>query len=112
MPKSRSLVSLALLAVLLAALLGALAGCSSPASAEGPRWEAYGNRGGNSGVVAFQAGPDFIRVKFHDDCIYLYTYASAGEANIERMKELAYAGQGLNGYINRHVRNRYAARER
>lgn len=74
--------------------------------------EPYGNLGGDSGVVAYENGPDFIRVEFSDGAIYLYTYASAGSHNIERMKSLAGNGQGLNSFITTTVRKRYARKER
>ena len=71
----------------------------------------YRNRGGDSGVVAYEIGPTSITVKF-SDAVYLYTYQSAGRANIERMKRLAIAGEGLNSFINRCVRKRYAKKLR
>jgi hypothetical protein len=70
----------------------------------------YGNRAGNSGVVAYEIRPDGIRVKFIDGRIYTYTYRSAGRGNVERMKLLARSGRGLSGFISTHVKNRYAAR--
>lgn len=66
----------------------------------------------DSGVAAYETGPDFIRVQFRDGAVYLYTYVSAGQHNIEEMKRLAAAGDGLNAYINRWVRKAYARRER
>ena len=72
----------------------------------------YANLGGNSGVVAYENGPDFIKVQFSDGSIYPYTYASAGADNIECMKQLAESGHGLNSFINTNVRNLYAAKER
>ncbi len=74
--------------------------------------EAYKNLSGGSGVVAYESGPDFIRVQFSSGSVYLYAYASAGSQNIEQMKELARSGQGLNSFINTTVRNDYAQRER
>ena len=74
--------------------------------------EPYGNLGGDSGVVAYESGKDFIRVQFSDGAVYLYTYASAGPSNIEHMKQLANIGQGLNAFINTTVRKAYARRER
>ena len=74
--------------------------------------ERYLNLGGDSGVVGYEIGPDFVRVQFSDGAIYLYNYASAGSQNIEYMKELAIRGQGLNSFINRVVRKAYARRER
>ena len=74
--------------------------------------ERYANLGGNSGVIGYEIGDDFIRVYFFDGSIYLYTYASAGSYNIEEMKQLARRGQGLNAFINTTVRKAYARKER
>ena len=74
--------------------------------------ERYRNLGGNSGVVAYEIGDDFVTVVFRDGSRYLYTYKSAGRNNIERMKTLAMAGQGLNAFINTTVRKGYASKLR
>ena len=74
--------------------------------------ERYKNLSGDSGVAAYEIGPDFIRVQFTDGAVYLYTYASAGSHNIEQMKQLARKGQGLNTFINTTVRKLYARKER
>ncbi len=74
--------------------------------------ERYKNLGRDSGVAAYENGPDFIRVQFSDGSVYLYTYASAGAQNIEHMKPLAIDGQGLNAFINTTVRKAYARKER
>lgn len=67
----------------------------------------YAKYGGDSGVAAFEIGDDRIIVQFNDGSLYLYTNGSAGRSNVERMKQLAKAGQGLNEYINRWVRKSY-----
>lgn len=72
----------------------------------------YRDIDGDSGVAAYEVGADFIRVQFRDGSVYLYTNNSAGAQNISNMKRLAASGDGLNAYINRHVRNGYARRER
>lgn len=69
--------------------------------------ERYKNLGGNSGISAYEIGDDSITVQFSDGGVYLYTNSSAGVANIETMKRLARAGEGLNSYIQRHVRKDY-----
>ena len=74
--------------------------------------ERYKNLRGDSGVVAYENGPDFIKVQFGDGSAYLYTYASAGTQNVEHMKQLAIDGQGLNAFINTTVRKAYARKER
>lgn len=72
----------------------------------------YQNCAGDSGVVAYEAGTDYIRVQFVGGDTYLYTYRSAGAHNVEHMKELAAAGKGLSTFISRTVKGMYAARSR
>lgn len=68
----------------------------------------YGNTAGNSGVVAYQIGKDYIAVKFVDrDEPYVYSYASAGAQHVKEMKKLAKTGQGLSTYISQHVKDGY-----
>jgi hypothetical protein len=74
--------------------------------------EYYKNLGGSSGVAAFEVSNDSITVQFKDGSVYLYNYNSTGNRNIEHMKALAVAGQGLNSFIGRFVRKRYAQRLR
>ncbi len=73
--------------------------------------ENYTNLGGNSNVSGYEIGDDWIRVQFGDGSIYRYTYASTGRDDIETMKNLAHSGQGLNSFIGRIVKKRYASRE-
>ena len=72
----------------------------------------YQNLGGDSGIVAYEIGAESIQVEFSDGSQYLYTYASTGANDIEKMKSLAQAGEGLNEFINKHVRKRYAQKLR
>ena len=74
--------------------------------------EPYRSVGGDSGVTAYESGPDFIRVQFTSGNIYLYNYEVTGRENVEHMKQLASNGQGLALYINREVRRAFAWRER
>lgn len=74
--------------------------------------ERYRNIDGDSGVTGYEIGSDYIRVEFSDGSVYLYTYSSAGSHNIEQMKKLAVAGNGLNSFINRNVRKSYERKER
>jgi hypothetical protein len=69
----------------------------------------YANLSGDSGVLEYEPGPTFIRVRFRTGPPYLYTYESAGRENVERMKKLAAAGHGLSTFISQHpsVRNGY-----
>ncbi|MBI9080261.1 MAG: hypothetical protein JEY79_11050 [Pseudodesulfovibrio sp.] len=65
--------------------------------------ERYGNLHGNSGVTTYKINDDSICVEFKGGKTYLYTYASAGEENIEKMKELAREGRGLATFISQEV---------
>lgn len=72
----------------------------------------YKNFSGASNVDAYEIEVDSIKVKFKDGVIYVYTIQSVGAHNLARMKQLAVAGQGLNGFINRFVRKAYASKYR
>lgn len=68
------------------------------------------NNSGTSGVEFYEIEDKDIIVQFVDGSIYKYTYQSAGEEAIERMKELAIAGKGLTTFINQHVKDKYEAK--
>lgn len=71
----------------------------------------YMNLSGDSGVARYEIRPDEIAVEFRDGRrIYVYSYASAGVANVERMKLLATAGRGLNSFIMSNARLLYVRR--
>ncbi len=70
----------------------------------------YGNQGGDSGISAYEIQDDSIIVQFSTGAKYLYTYASAGVSNIEKMKELAAKGEGLNSFITKNARTSYASK--
>lgn len=59
----------------------------------------YKNFGGNSNIQAYEIGDTYIDVQFKGGSVYRYSYSSAGQMKVERMKELALQGQGLNSYI-------------
>jgi hypothetical protein len=65
--------------------------------------ELYENAGGDSAIVAFEIGDDSITIRFMDGSVYVFTYRSAGSANVEQMKKYAHFGHGLNGFIRRFV---------
>ncbi len=75
------------------------------------RMQPYRDLNGDSGVEAYEAGTGYIKVRFRGGSVYTYTHASAGPGHIEEMKRLAHRGDGLNAYINRNVRDGYAAIE-
>lgn len=70
--------------------------------------ERYRNIGGDSGVSAYEIGTEYIKVKFSGTGrTYTYSYRKAGVHHVENMKTLAQNGDGLNSYINKHVKYLY-----
>lgn len=72
----------------------------------------YRDVDGDSGVAASEDGAGYILVQFKDGAVYEYTDSSAGATNVAEMKRLAASGDGLNAFINRHVRKLYSRRVR
>ena len=72
----------------------------------------YRDIDGDSNVSAYEYGSDWIQVQFKDGSVYEYTSSSAGQGNIDTMKRLADAGEGLNSHIQRNVRKRYSRKIR
>lgn len=68
----------------------------------------YRNIRVDSGVLAYEAGADFIVIEFRDGERYRYDYATTGVGEVEEMKRLAAQGRGLATYVNTTVRERYA----
>ncbi|HLA55577.1 MAG TPA: hypothetical protein VK623_05735 [Flavobacterium sp.] len=68
----------------------------------------YKNKSRISGVVAYETGTDFIKVKFTgSDDVYKYSYRSTGKPHVESMKDLAESGRGLSTYISQYVKDRF-----
>lgn len=76
----------------------------------GTRMERYKNLSGNSGVAAYEVGPDYIKIKFREGGVYLYNYNRPGRDKVERMKDLAEVGKGLSTFTNKYMRDDYAAK--
>jgi hypothetical protein len=70
----------------------------------------YADINGDSGVVAYDYGDDWIIVEFGKGGKYKYDYNKPGAHDVEEMKRLADTGDGLNAYININVRSNYAAK--
>jgi hypothetical protein len=71
----------------------------------------YKNLSGNSGVVAYEIGPGFIRVWFANRAGiegYEYDETKPGKHHVDEMKGRAEGGKGLAAYISRRVRTNYA----
>lgn len=67
----------------------------------------YLNKEGHSGVTGYEIGPASISVEFNNEAIYIYTYKSAGEKVVEKMKELAAEGRGLSTFISQNVKDNF-----
>ena len=76
---------------------------------EGKFMEKYLNLSGDSGVLEYEVGPEFIVLRFkRNSTRYLYDHFSAGKNRILDMIRLARSGQGLATYVARHVKGMYA----
>lgn len=79
--------------------------------------QTYKNLSGQSAVESYEIGEDFIVVKFKapsrtGGTLYKYTYASTGRDNVEHMKALAEAGEGLATFIGTPaIRKSYESKE-
>lgn len=71
------------------------------------RLESYRNMEGGLGVVAYGLGDDRIAVQLHTGHTMCFTYRSAGRANVEHMKLLARAGDGLNRFIFKEAKGKH-----
>ncbi|MFW2061309.1 hypothetical protein [Acinetobacter baumannii] len=70
--------------------------------------ERYLDLDGDSGILAYEIGETYIRVKFERTFkIYTYSYHSAGAIRVEEMKRLAKIGDGLNSYIKLNANTLY-----
>lgn len=68
----------------------------------------YADTDHDSGVSHFEIGESSITVWFKSGRkSYCYSYRKAGSHHVERMKQLAQSGDGLNEYINDHVKKLY-----
>jgi hypothetical protein len=62
----------------------------------------YKDIGGDSGVVAYDYGDDWISVQFKNGNTYEYRSSAIGSSHLSTMKSLADSGDGLNAYINKN----------
>ena len=67
----------------------------------------YRNASGDSGIAAYEYGPDWIDVWFRGRREpYKYTARGVGAANVNEMKRRADAGKGLATFISTHPKVR------
>ena len=68
----------------------------------------YKNINGNSGITGYEIGKEYIIVQFQDKSVYTYDTRKPGKDEVDKMKEFALQGFGLNSFINRIVKSDYA----
>ena len=63
--------------------------------------ETYRDWDNDSGIAAYEVGEGYITVQFKSGHyrFYKYTHGSTSSSNVETMKRLAQAGDGLNEFI-------------
>lgn len=61
----------------------------------------YQNRGGDSGIVAYDYDREKFSVQFGDRWVYEYPVSKIGVTNFNHMITLAEGGEGLNAFIMR-----------
>ncbi|MGN6417912.1 MAG: hypothetical protein ACTHMC_10500 [Pseudobacter sp.] len=69
--------------------------------------EHYLNKSGTSPITRFKIEAQKVTVWYNDDTSYTYSYARAGQPIVDRIKELAIAGEGLATYISRQAKFLY-----
>jgi hypothetical protein len=62
----------------------------------------HSKSGKDSGVTAYESGPDYIIIQFAGGETYRYSYRSCGRVAVEEMKQLALQQEGLSTFISRH----------
>jgi hypothetical protein len=70
----------------------------------------YANAGGDSGILEYELGPDWVEVMFKGGAVYRYSYRSAGKPHIEKLKKFLLSGIGANSYIMRRMKKLYEPR--
>lgn len=63
----------------------------------------YQNLSGRSPIVSYQIQECRIIVWIEGNVPYVYSYETAGKANVERMKHLARSGRGLFDFLTRRI---------
>jgi hypothetical protein len=76
-----------------------------------PTLKRYLNLSGDSGILGYEFGDDFILVEFKSGATYRYGSVRPGQYHVDRMKARAIAGRGLATYISQNVGDLYEGKE-
>lgn len=71
----------------------------------------YRNLSRDSGVLEYESGPDYIKVRYRDGSTYVYDHRAPGQHHVAQMKQRAVAGRGLATYISQNVKKNYSRKE-
>lgn len=74
--------------------------------------QAYTDRGGDTTVIGFEDGDDFIRIHYRDGAVLEFRVGEVSAAHVMNLRQLAQLGEGLQHYLSRHVSTRLARRIR
>ena len=70
--------------------------------------QTYTDLSGKSGILQSASAAEHIDIEWKGGKVYRYDYYQPGAIHVERMKELAAAGEDLATYVNQHVRGNFA----
>lgn len=71
----------------------------------------YPNKSKKSSIESYEIADsgDSIAVTFNSGSTYVYDYKKPGKEQVDKMKELAAAGEGLGSYIKKNVNKNFAS---
>lgn len=72
----------------------------------------YADLDHDSSIAGFETTADSITIYFKDNSVYLYNYQVTGSHHIIQMNLLAHRGEGLNSYIMKYVKTKFARKIR
>ena len=71
----------------------------------------YKNKSNKSSIDTYKVGKDgdSIAITFNSGSTYVYDYNKPGKEQVDKMKELAAAGEGLGSYVKKNVNKNFAS---
>lgn len=71
----------------------------------------YQNKSKKSSIDTYKIGKDgdSIAITFNSGSTYVYDYNKPGKEQVDKMKELAAAGEGLGSYVKKNVNKNFAS---
>ena len=71
----------------------------------------YHNKSKKSSIDTYEVGKDgdSIAITFNSGSTYVYDYSKPGKEQVDKMKELAAAGEGLGSYVKKNDNKNFAS---